>query len=185
TQYPIRKAELTNPLNSARRTSDDRWFMFSVPAYDRLFNKFVAEALNRSDLVNDPRFYPQTNLVNHLEEWDTLFNEEVAKHDVKYWVSQMKKADLPFAVCQTWDEILKDEQAFASDILMEVTFPNGNKRTMVRTPVMFQDTELPEYKPAHFLGQDTREVLAELGYTKEQIDAMIAAGEATDTIRIG
>ncbi|MBR2553185.1 MAG: CoA transferase [Erysipelotrichaceae bacterium] len=186
TQYPIRKAELTNPLNSARRTSDDRWFMFSVPAYDKLFNKFVAEALDRPDLVNDPRFYPQTNLVNgHLDEWDALFNAEVAKHDVNYWIAQMKKADLPFAVCQTWDEILKDEQAFASDILTEVTFPNGNKRTMVRTPVMFQDTELPEYKPAHFLGQDTREVLAELGYSEAQIDAMIAAGEATDTIRIG
>ncbi|MBR2801113.1 MAG: CoA transferase [Erysipelotrichaceae bacterium] len=185
TQYPIRKAELTNPLNSARRTSDGRWFMFSVPAYDKLFNKFVAEALDRPDLVNDPRFYPQTNLVNHLEEWDQLFNEEVAKHDVEYWIAQMKKADLPFAVCQTWDEILKDEQAWASDILSEVTFPNGEKRSMVRTPVMFEETPLPEYKPAHFLGQDTREVLKELGYSAEQIEAMIAAGEATDVTRIG
>ena len=97
----------------------------------------------------------------------------------------MKKADLPFAVCQTWDEILNDEQAMASDILTDVVFPNGNTRRMVRTPVMFQDTPLPDYAPAHFLGQDTRQVLAELGYTPEQIEAMIAAGEATDVTRIG
>ena len=35
------------------------------------------------------------------------------------------------------------------------------------------------------MGQDTRDVLKELGYTAEQIDAMIAAGEATDVTRIG
>ena len=181
-----RKAELTNPLNSARKTADGRWFMFSLPAYDKLFNRFVKDALGREDLVNDPRFYPQTNLVNgHLDEWDEIFNAEVASHDVQYWIAQMKKADLPYAVCQTWDEILRDEQAYASDILTDVEFPNGMKRTMVRTPVMFQDTELPAYRPAHFLGQDTREVLAQLGYSQEQIDAMIAAGEATDTVRIG
>ena len=186
TQYPIRKAELTNPLNSARKTADGRWFMFSLPAYDKLFNRFVKDALGREDLVNNPRFYPQTNLVNgHLDEWDEIFNAEVANHDVQYWIAQMKKADLPYAVCQTWDEILHDEQAYASDILTDVEFPNGMKRTMVRTPVMFQDTELPAYRPAHFLGQDTREVLAQLGYSQEQIDAMIAAGEATDTVRIG
>ena len=186
TQYPIRKAELTNPLNSARRTSDGRWFMFSLPAYDKLFNRFVRDALDRPDLVDDPRFYPQVNLVaGHLDEWDRIFNEEVAKHDVAYWIAQMKKADLPFAVCQTWDEILNDEQAMASDILTDVVFPNGNTRRMVRTPVMFQDTPLPDYAPAHFLGQDTRQVLAELGYTPEQIEAMIAAGEATDVTRIG
>lgn len=186
TQYPIRKAELTNPLNSARRTADGRWFMFSLPAYDKLFNRFVRDALDRPDLVDDPRFYPQVNLVaGHLDEWDRIFNEEVAKHDVAYWIAQMKKADLPFAVCQTWDEILNDEQAMASDILTDVVFPNGNTRRMVRTPVMFQDTPLPDYTPAHFLGQDTRQVLAELGYTPEQIEAMIAAGEATDVTRIG
>ena len=186
TQYPIRKAELTNPLNSARRTADGRWFMFSLPAYDKLFNRFVRDALDRPDLVDDPRFYPQVNLVaGHLDEWDRIFNEEVAKHDVAYWIAQMKKADLPFAVCQTWDEILNDEQAMASDILTDVVFPNGNTRRMVRTPVMFQDTPLPDYAPAHFLGQDTRQVLAELGYTPEQIEAMIAAGEATDVTRIG
>jgi cinnamoyl-CoA:phenyllactate CoA-transferase len=160
--------------------------MFSLPAYDKLFNRFVRDALDRPDLVDDPRFYPQVNLVaGHLDEWDRIFNEEAAKHDVAYWIAQMKKADLPFAVCQTWDEILNDEQAMASDILTDVVFPNGNTRRMVRTPVMFQDTPLPDYAPAHFLGQDTRQVLAELGYTPEQIEAMIAAGEATDVTRIG
>ena len=62
---------------------------------------------------------------------------------------------------------------------------NGAERTMVRTPVIFSDTELPKYERSAFLGEQTREVLANLGYSTEQIDAMIAAGEATDCTRIG
>ncbi|MBR4808034.1 MAG: CoA transferase, partial [Lachnospiraceae bacterium] len=62
---------------------------------------------------------------------------------------------------------------------------NGQERTMVRTPVIFSDTELPAYERSAFLGEQTREVLAKLGSSKDQIDAMIAAGEATDCQRIG
>ena len=56
---------------------------------------------------------------------------------------------------------------------------------MVRTPVIFAETELPPYERASFMGEQTREVLARLGYSAGQIDAMIAAGEAQDLKRIG
>ena len=109
----------------------------------------------------------------------------VAEHDVEHWKSQMTKADLPYSVCQTWDEVLNDPQCWESDVFAKVTFPNGSQRTMVRTPVIFSDTELPPYERASFMGEQTREVLAGLGHTAEQIDAMIAAGEAADVKRIG
>ena len=56
---------------------------------------------------------------------------------------------------------------------------------MVRTPVMFAETPLPPYERASFMGEQTREILAMLGYSPEQVDAMIAAGEAQDVKRIG
>ena len=98
---------------------------------------------------------------------------------------RMKAADLPYAACQTWQEVLHDEQAWASSILEKVKFPNGEERAMVRTPVMFAETELPPYERGHFFGEDTREVLSSLGYTEEEIAAMFAAGEAADVKRIG
>ena len=49
----------------------------------------------------------------------------------------------------------------------------GQERTMVRTPVIFAETELPPYERASFMGEQTREVLAKLGYSASQIEAMI------------
>lgn len=185
TQFPIRRRKIANPLNVAHKTSDGRWFQFAMPRYDALYNKFVGEVLFRADLVDNPKFYPQVNLQANLDEFYALMAGAVAEHDVAYWSAAMKQADLPFAVCQTWDEVLCDEQAWASDILAKVTFPNGSERTMVRPPVLFAETELPPYERGAFLGEHTREVLAQLGYASAEVEAMLAAGEAGDTTRIG
>ena len=184
-QYPIRRDQIANQLQLTHKTKDGRWVQLAMPQYDKLYPKFVAEVLQREDLVGDERFWPQTNLQNHAKAFYDIMVEEIGKLDFAELKARMEKADLPYALCQNWSELLVDEQAWASDILAKVTFPNGNERTMVRTPVIFAETELPPYERASFMGEQTREVLARLGYSAEQIDAMIAAGEAQDLKRIG
>lgn len=185
TQFPIPRSRISNPLNMSHKTRDGRWFQLAMPQYDAMYNTFVSQVLGREDLVNDARFYPQTNLQNNLDAFYAILVDEIGRFDAADLSAAMNAADIPYAVCQNWQEVLHDEQAWASDILAEVTFPNGAKRTMVRTPVLFADTALPPYERARFLGEDTRDVLAELGYAAEQIDAMILAGEAGDVKRIG
>ena len=184
-QYPIRRDQIANQLQLTHKTKDGRWVQLAMPQYDKLYPKFVAEVLQREDLVGDERFWPQTNLQNNAKAFYEIMVEEIGKLDFAELKARMEKADLPYALCQNWSELLVDEQAWASDILAKVTFPNGKERTMVRTPVIFAETELPPYERASFMGEQTREVLARLGYSAGQIDAMIAAGEAQDLKRIG
>ena len=67
----------------------------------------------------------------------------------------------------------------------EVEFPSGNKRTIVRSPNTFSKTTLAPAKRAPFLGEHTLEVMAELGYSPEEIDTMLESGAIHDVIRIG
>ncbi len=185
TQYPVSRKEIANPLNVAHKTKDGSWVQLSMPRYDFHYPLFVEKVLGRPDLLNNDKFYPQVNVQPNLREFTAIVDEEVAKLTLAELEEKMTAADLPYAVCQTWNQLLEDPQAWGSDCLAKVRYPNGQERTMVRTPVMFADTELPPYERAAFLGEHTKEVLAGLGYTAEQIDAMIAAGEATDVKRIG
>ncbi len=184
TQYPVSRKKIANPLNVAHKTKDGYWVQFAMPRYDFYYPTFM-KALDREDLIGDTRFFPQTALQDHLVEFYEMLHDEVLKRSLSEVEVLMKEADLPYAVCQTWNQILVDEQAWASDALAKVTFPNGAERTMVRTPVIFSETGLSSYERASYLGEDTEAVLAELGYSKEQVDAMIAAGEATGCKRIG
>lgn len=184
TQYPISRKVTANPLNVAHKTRDNKWIQIAMPRYDFHYPLFM-KVIEREDLIDDARFYPQVNLQEHLVEFYDILDAEIGKYDLEEMCRRMDEADLPYAVCQTWDQILTDPQAWGSDALTKVTFPNGKERTMVRTPVIFSDTELPAYERGGFLGEDTREVLKKLGYSEAQIEAMIAAGEATGCKRIG
>ena len=102
----------------------------------------------------------------------------MASRTLDEWCKLMDANDLPYAVAQTWDQLLVDKQAWASGCFYEMEYPNGAKRTMVRPPVIFEETELPPYNRGPYLGEQTELVLKNLGYTDEQVAAMIAAGEA-------
>ena len=184
TQYPVSRKKIANQLNVAHRTKDNFWVQIALPRYDYYYPKFCP-VIGREDLIGDPRYFPETNAQAHLEEFHDIVAEGIGKLDLAELERRMKEADLPYAVCQTWQQVLEDEQAWGSDALAKVKFPNGMERTLVRTPIMFTETGLPPYERGRFLGEDTREILSELGYTAGQIDAMFAAGDAADVKRIG
>jgi cinnamoyl-CoA:phenyllactate CoA-transferase len=184
TQYPVSRKKVANQLQVAHRTKDGHWVQIAMPRYDFYYPKFCP-VIDRTDLIDDPRFFPQTNLQQHLEEFYGIVDEGIGRLDLAELEKRMNEADLPYAVCQTWEQLLEDKQAWGSNALAKVKFPNGMERTMVRTPVMFTGTDLPPYERGRFLGEDTREVLTGLNYTPAQIDAMIASGDATDVKRIG
>lgn len=184
TQYPVSRKLISNPLNMAHKTKDGTWIQISMPRYDFYYPKFM-KALGRDDLLDNEKFFPQTNLQSNLVEFYDILDAEIGSRTTEEMEDLMKAADLPYAVCQTWNQVLRDPQAWGSDALTRVTFPNGAERTMVRTPVMFENTDLPDYKRGAFLGEHTREVLSQIGYSQEDIEEMIRTGEAGDVKRIG
>jgi cinnamoyl-CoA:phenyllactate CoA-transferase len=177
TQYPMSRKDISNPLTVVHKTKDDRWIQFAAPAYDSTYNRFMT-ALGREDLVNDPRYFPQANLQSNLHEFYDMMVEEISKKTLAEWCETFKKADIPYAIAQTWDELLQDEQAWSANCFYRMQYANGNERTLVRPPIMFQDTPLPEYNRGPYLGEQTESILAQLGYTQEQIHAMMKAGAA-------
>lgn len=175
--YPMARRDITNPFTVAHKTSDGRWFQFAAPAYNAMYNRFVT-ALGHPELADDPRYYPQANLQANLHEFYEMLAETVAQKSLAEWCGIFKAADIPYAVAQTWDELLEDPQAWGSNCFYKMSYPNGAERTLVRPPVLFQDTPLPEYSRGPYPGEQTEQVLSMLGYTGDQIKAMLEAGAA-------
>src|SRR5208283_3247643 len=112
---------------------------FAAPDYNAWYNAFVT-AVGREDLIGNSRYYPHANLQAHLEEFYTLLKDAIAQKDCNYWHEAFRKADIPHAVGQTWDELLVDEQAWVNDYFYKMEYPTGASRTLVRPPVKFIDT---------------------------------------------
>jgi len=75
-------------------------------------------------------------------------------------------------------EVPDDPHVQSSQIIEEVECPGAGKFKMVRTPIMVSG-ELPESRMRPpLLGEHTTQVLAELGYSEEEIRQLIDKGIA-------
>ena len=71
--------------------------------------------------------------------------------------------------------IVTDPVLLESGVIQEVEHTKAGKLKVLANPVIMSETTV-EYRPAPELGANTREVLAGLGYSEEEIETMKAAG---------
>lgn len=176
--YPIDRRETISPFIVAYKTKDDRFIQICMPVYDAYYPTFM-KCIGREDLAEDERYTKMEVVAKYKrspELYDILWDAFQTK-TVKEWAEIFTAHDIPFSIAQTWEEILEDKQAWAVDSFYKMQYPNGNNRTLVRIPIDFEEMGLPEYKQAPLVGGDNYKILGSLGYTKEQIDEMIANKE--------
>ena len=174
-KFPMERWENGNPLTMVYKTKDEQWLQIAMPQYDRHYPVFM-QAAGHPEMIDDPKFFPQKNLYPNRKEFSEWISALFLTKDCAEWCKLLDAADIPYAVAQNWDTLLVDKQAWASDIFYEMQYSNGNKRTLVRPPVMFKENGLPEYNRGPYLAEHTEEILGQYGYTDEEISKMLADG---------
>ena len=174
-KFPMERWENGNPLTMVYKTKDEQWLQIAMPQYDRHYPVFM-QAAGHPEMLDNPKFFPQKNLYPNRKEFSEWISALFLTKDCAEWCKLLDAADIPYAVAQNWDTLLVDEQAWASDIFYEMQYSNGNKRTLVRPPVMFKENGLPEYNRGPYLAEHTEEILGQYGYTDEEISKMLADG---------
>lgn len=176
--YPIDRRMTTSPFVLAYKTKDDRFIQICMPVYDAYYPRFIT-AVGREDLV-DHECYGKLAVMakaGRSPEMYDILCEQFARKTLDEWSEIMTAQDIPFGVAQTWEEILEDKQAWATDTFYKMHYPNGNERTLVRMPIAMREMGLPPYERGPLLGENSVEVLKELGYSDDRITAMIAQKE--------
>ncbi len=170
--YPINRNETPNPFIVSYKSKDDYFVQVCMPPYDVFYDRFMT-ALGREDLVGDERYSKIENLKDgRAKEVYKIIEEQMVTKTKDEWDKIFREADIPFAIAQTWEDLLQDEQAWANDYLYKMKYPTGNERALVRLPVFFKEAGLPEYKQSPQIAENTAEVLKEMGYTEEDIQEL-------------
>lgn len=171
--YPMDRRKNANPWLPCAKTKDGRFIQICCPVYDAYYPA-VIKAIGRDDLLDDPVFshLAEMHQQGRAPEMYDIFQEAMTHKTAAEWKAVLTEADVPFSLCQTWDEILGDEQAWALDCFYKMDYPRGEK-VLVRTPVDLKDTPLPPYRKGPLMGEHTEEVLADLGFSPEEIKALV------------
>lgn len=176
--YPFDRRENPLPYQPAVQTKDGRFLQVMGPNFS-IYYPLIMKAIGREDLIDDPVLSDQKKMqdAGRVGELYDIFQNGFMQKTMEEWLPILTELDIPFSPCYTYEEVVKDEQAWANDVFYEMDYPRGPK-ALVRTPIDLGNTPLPPYEKAPLLGEDTEQVLSELGYSADEIQAIIANGDA-------
>jgi crotonobetainyl-CoA:carnitine CoA-transferase CaiB-like acyl-CoA transferase len=139
------------------RTADGRWLFITGLEAGRHIGA-VLRALDRTDLLDDPRFADAATLRSNRVEVIAILDAIVAERSFDEWIERFDAEGVWWAPAQTPAEVVHDPQLLENDGLVEV---DGGALRTVNSPFQFSDVRpRPGWVP--HLGQHTDEVRAEM-----------------------
>jgi len=137
----------------------------------------VLSLVERPELREDPRFASMGARLMHLGDMGAVLRDDLRHLTVAEIMATFSAADIPSMPCESRDSVADNEQVCALDILETYMTHNLGKVTSPAPPVVFagQHTSLAEPSPS--LGEHSREILGELEFPEEDIEALLAAGK--------
>jgi crotonobetainyl-CoA:carnitine CoA-transferase CaiB-like acyl-CoA transferase len=140
-------------------------------ANDRNFAK-LARVLGRHEWIVDPRFAADHQRVAHRDELAGLIEEVTAKQPRAFWITELEKAGIPCGPILNYQEALTTPQAIARDMTINVEHPTLGPLRTLGTPIKMSATPLDPRGRGPMLGEHTDDVLAEAGYSSDEIEQL-------------
>lgn len=177
-EFPRMHNDANSPLLASHKCKDGEWIYLSMPEFNKMFPIICEKIFERPDLAANPRYNTIAEANKRMPELVDIVGEIFATQDSSYWLERMTANDIAHEKVGHFKDVLTDEQAWANDYLIKYTYPSGDECVFPASPVDFASYPERPFAYAGSIGCDTRQVLQKIGYSDEQINAMIAAGEA-------
>ncbi|MBT4487034.1 MAG: CoA transferase, partial [Rhodospirillaceae bacterium] len=129
----------------------------------------------RDDLIGDPRFVDITTRIKHSQEVYDLLGEIVATRTTAEWEQVLENANIPVMAVNTKEMLLENEQLLASGFWREAEHPTEGKLRMTDPPIRFSKTPSTIRSLPPLLGEQSKELLAEAGFSETEIQALLDA----------
>ncbi len=152
----------------------------TVSASSQAHQVGLFKAIDRLDIFGDERFNTTEALFANLDALRAIIGEEFAKFETDVLLARLKENDVPAAKCLDYHEVLAHPQYEANDSIDVVDHPLMGSMRRVRPPAQFGGDRLPASSDSPDHGQHTREVLAQIGLSDDEISALIDQGLARE-----
>jgi crotonobetainyl-CoA:carnitine CoA-transferase CaiB-like acyl-CoA transferase len=126
------------------------------------------------ELAEDERFAtPGARFVNASARINKM-QEYIAQRTTAEWLERLDAADVPCAPILRRGEIIENEQVVARRLIEEFDQPTVGRVRQPKPAAIFEVNKAVIGGPAPRVGEHSRVVLRDLGYSDRAIDAMIA-----------
>ena len=146
-----------------------------APSTEAIVRRFLGE-IGLSDLLSDPRFADNARRLENRVALNAMIHDALANDTQENWIARLNRAGVPCGKVQSLTEALADPQVSAQDMVLSVPHPGRGDVRMTGIPIKFHATPLRVRRPAPELGAQGAELLAEAGYSAQEVASLLADG---------
>ena len=139
------------------------------------------DAIGRPELKTDPRFDSAATRTRNAADYFEVQATSLGGKTTDEWVELFDKLDVPAARYNSIDDLLTDPHLKDVGFYKEEHHPSEGKIHRTKLANVFSGGAREDEGHAPLMGQQTREILAEVGYGKAEIEAMLKAGAVTES----
>jgi crotonobetainyl-CoA:carnitine CoA-transferase CaiB-like acyl-CoA transferase len=164
------------------RTSDG--YICILVYTDRQWESFFHIIGKADQFHSDPRFTTAAARARHFPEAYTLLAEILATRTTAEWLEILQKGDIPAVPMHDLDALIDDPHLTAVGFFQTIDHPTEGRVRLVGIPSRWSRSRLSIRRHPPGLGENTAEVLREIGF-KDAAIAQLAADGAIGGVTAG
>ena len=176
--------DIAEPLGSSHRNSAPYQALktkdghINVGAPNQSNWERFANAIERSDLITRNEFKDNASRLVNRESLERELELTLTTKNSSEWLEVLEKSGVPAGPILNISEVWNDPQVEARNMKVTLDHPTAGKITNIGLAAKLYSTPGRITKPAPLLGEHTREILVDAGYSKKNIEDLIDSGAA-------
>lgn len=150
---------------------------------NKLWQNFCTMVCGKPEWLTDPRFSTLPSRLKHIDDLEREIEAVLATHPTAYWVEKLDAAQVPGGPVFGYDEIMNDEHIAHRKMVVEIDHPKIGRMNTIGLPIKSTGELTTIRMPAPWLGQHSAEILHNIGYAQEDVDALFKGGAVFDKYR--
>jgi CoA:oxalate CoA-transferase len=137
-------------------------YMVLITVSEEDWQKFC-KLNGRDDLASDPRYQGHPARIQNYQVYEPLMNELMKTRTTAEWLAFLEPAGIMCAPVNNIAQVVNDPHIMEREMVVEVEHPRAGKLRVTGTPMKFSRTPCKIEKACPDVGQDTEEILKNLG----------------------
>ena len=142
---------------------------------DKQWRSFLG-LIGKPEMMTLDAYRSLTSRIQNVEEVYGFVAETISEKTTAYWLAELEKADVPVMPLHTLDSLLEDPHLADVGLIRNYDHPSEGRIRSIANPTVWSDTQPEPERLAPRLGEHSREILVEAGYSPAEIDALVASG---------
>ncbi|OAV93917.1 hypothetical protein PTTG_12161 [Puccinia triticina 1-1 BBBD Race 1] len=149
-------------------------YMIIGTTNNKQFEK-LCNILELEELKSDPRFGTNSQRVENRVELVEILGERLKSRPASEWIEKLGNLGLPCSRINSIRQAFQQPQADVRQMIQEIDCEHSfsGKIHLIGTPIKLSESPLTIRSAPPVLGEHTKEILAQLGYTNEQVAQLV------------